>query len=352
MRSAWLVSALLELAGAGVIGTTLYATRRTLPRLARQAPAYPVLPFVAIAAASFALAFILNAVATLDAFVRQTPYLNPLWDLSIIALMLYGVAIPIAMVFSVRNLPLFLRLAMPPRAELRVMAGVYAAGLALRVAPFLLAVFQTGFPFPDQLYALGALLQSAVILIFVWQLDLLRRKPPWIVDRAPNPRPDLDYLKPTRPHYPDAGEYGRFELLIYSAYAWLTFVALLELTRGAGILLGFDLNLPVDVERHALALGFVTLLIFGIAARMVPGFSGKRGIAHPRLVTATFFFGNLAALFRVIPLLLNDAGIPPLFVAPSGALGWLAVACLAWNLTATFRRPISPTPFLTGKEDR
>ncbi|MBI3537682.1 MAG: NnrS family protein [Chloroflexi bacterium] len=327
-RVAWLLSALMELAGAVVIGSMLAATHATLPKVTRDSPAFPVIPFLWMALASFAFAFLANFFATLDAFMQSATVLSGAWDALIITLILYGVAIPMALVFSVRNLPLFLRLALPPRDSLRALAAVYALGFGLRLA----STFNYLFAAP------AAMLQSAVILIFVWQLDLIRLRPAWITKRAPSPRPNLDDLrKPTRANYPDAGEYGRFELLIYSAYAWLVFFALIELGRGVSALIGFDFSVSTDAERHALTLGFITLLIFGMAVRLAPGFSGKNRVAHPRLVAATFFLGNLAALLRVAPLFLADAGVPLLLVAPSGAFGWIAVAGLAWNLFKTFR---------------
>ena len=131
-------------------------------------------------------------------------------------------------------------------------------------------------------------------------LDLLRRRQPWIVDRAPNTRPDLEILrKPTRANYPDAGEYGRFELLVYAAFAWLGLTVALNLARLLGELTG-AFSVSPDMARHALAVGCVTLLICGMAARMVPGFSHKKGLAYPRLVVAIFVVGNLAALRQEI----------------------------------------------------
>ncbi|MBI3913391.1 MAG: NnrS family protein [Chloroflexi bacterium] len=326
-RAAWLVSAILEIAGALVIASMLIQTHHTVKALPPQAPGYPVLPLALIALPSFALALVFNLLGTLDAFLNQRAAISGAWDSAIITVMLYGAAIPMAFVFSVRNLPLFLRLALPPRELLRPLAAIYAFGLLLRVAPFA--------PIGA---SIGILLTSAVILVFVWQLDLIRRQPPWIVSRAPNSRPDLDYLrKPTRPNYPDAGEYGRFELLIYSAYAWLVFATLLDLARAASNLLALDWNLPADAARHALTIGFISLMIFGMAARLAPGFSGKTRLAHPRLVAATFFLGNLAAFFRVAPLFFSGSDFAALLLAPSGAFGWLAVAGLAYNLVRTFR---------------
>lgn len=338
-RALWALSAFLELAGIFFIARMMLATRRNLPpaALARDSHAYPLVPFILIAVTSFALAYVANAVGSLGAVVASSATLAPAWDDLVIELMLWGVAAPMAVVFSVRNLPLFLRLAMPPRASLRLLAYGFAAGLGVRILPDVAALLGLNFQAVASLQ-LDSFIQSIVILIFIWQLDLLRRRQPWVVDRAPNTRPDLDHLrKPTRANYPDAGEYGRFELLIYSAYAWLALTAVMEILRAVMSFTQASVNLPADAIRHALTVGFITMLIFGMAVRMAPGFSGKRRVAYPRLVFVTFVLGNLATLARVVPLFFPASDFSLAFLGSSGALGWLAVACLAVNLVRTFR---------------
>jgi uncharacterized protein involved in response to NO len=338
LRVIWLASAIFELLGVLLLARMLLATELGEGPLSREAPAYPVLPFLGLAAFSGALAFVSSAVVTLLAVTHREPTIAPEWDSLLIQLMLYGLAVPVAFVFSVRNLPLFLRLAMPPRDELRYLAFAYALGLGLRLAPDVTGIFDLDFALLDQASALGAIIQGIVILVFVWMIDLLRRRPPWIVNRAPNTRPDLDYLrKPTRRDYPDTGEYGRFELLIYSAYTWLVVAAALGIVRSVSIMVGNAALIPVDAERHTLTVGFITLLIFGMAVRMMPGFSGKRRVAFTSLVEATFLLGNLAVLLRVLPLFLPATNFSMALLASSGAVAWLAVALLAINLASTVR---------------
>jgi hypothetical protein len=80
-----------------------------------------------------------------------------------------------------------------------------------------------------------------------------------------------------------------------------------------------------------------------MAARMLPGFSGKNRIASARLVLMTFWLGNLAALFRVAPLLAPAFPGGDIALGTSGAIGWLAVACLAANLGRTLRQNSGPS---------
>ncbi len=81
---------------------------------------------------------------------------------------------------------------------------------------------------------LDELLEGVAILKFIWMLDVLfRRRPPWTATRIPPPPGFVDTRTPTRPKYPDHGEFGRFELLILSAYAWLAFAAAMLVITGA-----------------------------------------------------------------------------------------------------------------------
>ncbi|MGE5140997.1 MAG: hypothetical protein ACM3JD_16140, partial [Rudaea sp.] len=191
-------SGLLELAALVPLTRMLVATEQAAPSLVPGAPVYPVLPLIRMAVASFGLAFLANAVFVEASAAGLITASAGAWDSLIIQLLLYGLAVPVAFVFAVRNLPLYLRLAPPPRGELRPLAAIYAAGLALRVSPDILGTLGLNGPVANFTGAVGVVAQSACILWFVWRIDLLHRRPPWTVDRAPNTRPDLDYLrKPT-----------------------------------------------------------------------------------------------------------------------------------------------------------
>lgn len=338
LRAIWAASVVMEFAGIVLIARMLVETEFGGGKLSREAPVYPVLPLLRLAAASTGAAFLFNSVGTLLAVYRGDTTIAPEWDSLVIQLMLYGLAIPMAFAFSVRNLPLFLRLAMPPREPVRYLGFAYAIGLVLRLAPDAATIANLHPTWLDPVGAVGGFVQGCVILAFVWTIDLLRRRLPWTTFRAPNTRPDLDYLRrPTRKDYPDAGEYGRFELVLYSAFTWLVFAVVLGFVRSIGALLGNGGWIPADAERHALTVGFVTMLIFGMGARLVPGFSGKRRLALPWLVSATFVLGNLAALLRTVPLLFPTTPLLLALLGSSGAIGWLGVAALAFNLGRTVR---------------
>jgi cbb3-type cytochrome oxidase subunit 1 len=94
-------------------------------------------------------------------------------------------------------------------------------------------------------------------------------------------------------------------------------------------------------------LGFITLLILGMAVRMLPGFLHQRQVASPALVEATFWLGNAAVLGRVLPFVLPgvvlqevpaSAPLARMAFALSGLLGLAAVWCLAVNLWKTVHK--------------
>lgn len=368
LRALFLLSAILEMGGMVVIVSMLIETERAEKPLTQDAPAYSVEPLAQLAFVSLALAFLFNLFGAWNVSTEARNVLAPRFDQLIIHLVLYGVALPMTFVFSIRNLPLFMRLAVPPRGIWRTLTIFFVLGLVLRVSPYLIAIVDDALLLTgrvlranfinvlvfDALAVVGVILLNVCILFFVLQMDLLRLRsdaPPRrnkfasrFAERDASGELVLvrDPLrKPSRANYPDNGEYGRFELLIYSAFAWLVIASVLDLLRA---LPGVNemISIPQDAARHALMVGFLTLLIFGMAARMTPGFSGKRALADPDLVTWLFVLGNAAALLRVVPTFFPQSEFALLLWGLSGFIGWCAVLVLALVLWRTFFSSQSP----------
>ena len=251
------------------------------------------------------------------------------------------VLLPIAFAFSVRLLPLYLRLPAPSWA-VATTAWVYVASAALSVLPTAPLIVTTAPKAATVCTHLGTLLKGGVILWFVWRIDVLTRwQPPWTAALASAAKPGR---RPTRPGLPDYGEFGRFETLIYTAYGWLTVAGGAEIVQAVAALAGFPELISDDVLRHTYMLGFISLLIFGVSVRMIPGFLGQRRLAYPSLVTATLWLGNAAVIGRVVGFLVPVALLDMLpggtfmarsVFALSGIFGLLAVICLAINLSYT-----------------
>ena len=181
---------------------------------------------------------------------------------------------------------------------------------------------------------LAFLLIGMVMLIFTgYFLHLMRhrtRLPPQITAHTPDPETLAERARLHRRE--EQRKYGPYVALIGSAYLWGVLGALLLIIDGLTLLLFGTLPITLDAIRHSFAVGFITLLICGIASHLVPGFS-RKAIRSPRLVTAILLLGNLAALLRVGSLLFA-AMLPgaTFFFALSGPTGLALVLCLTVNL--------------------
>lgn len=109
------------------------------------------------------------------------------------------------------------------------------------------------------------------------------------------------------------------------------------LIDGLAWLLGRGLPLAEDVIRHGLTVGLLSLLICGLAPRLLAGFSG-RTVCPAKLVSTTLRLGNLAALLRIGSLLLapwltiGSLNLGQVAFGCSGTLGLAQAFCLTINL--------------------
>jgi hypothetical protein len=338
---AWALG-LAGLAGWAAVFCYLLLLAASLRRAPRHQAIAAVQPFFAIALAGWLCSSALGAWTALQAALAGEAQLDPQWHRLGLDLFAGLVLLPVAFAFSLRTFPLYLRLA-PPRWRVRAFALSYLGACALEFLPPLLLEGPTGLA----VQGLGRALKGAALLLFTWNLDLLlRRKPPWTEGQELVPRPRR-FHPPTRPGLPDYGEFGRFERLLVAAYLCLALAGLLECWNGAAALRGAEPPWAPDALRHLYLAGFGTLLLLGMAPRMIPGFVGARQVAFPWLVDLSGWLGLGAALLRVGPVALAPflpEQYPVLGVwasylfGISGGLGWLAVACLAVNLGATLGR--------------
>jgi uncharacterized protein involved in response to NO len=341
----WLVAVSGALEGAGIV---LYSSLliKTFPGsgdISTQPAFAAVRPFFGMMMAGWivyaCVNFLLVVAMALDGYAVVDHTWNDFAIRSFIGLALF----PVAMAHSVRLFPLALALS-APFWPVRGTAYAYLLAISLELAGTSLPLLGLNIGMVQSLGALGAILKGGVILWYTWELDVLTRRRP--VERPARFLQSGPDRPPTRPGLPDYGEFGRFELLVYSAYVWLVLGAGSEILNGCAALAGSSPPVGEDAVRHMYLVGFITLLIFGVSVRMLPGFLKKKAVASPALVEATFWLGNTAAIFRVLPLVL-----PPAFVEWILAGGWLvhaafglsglialgAVVCLALNLWWTAR---------------
>ncbi|HEU0002069.1 MAG TPA: hypothetical protein VFQ36_14300 [Ktedonobacteraceae bacterium] len=338
------------LVGSGILETgafvtvlcLLILTARRGPRPTTRPAYWSVFPLLCGAFCSFALASIINLVNVAQA-ARGSGLVPGAGDTLNVTLGLFGFLMPMALAMSARSLPMYAGLDGFPSRVLWPLAGVYFAGLIL------LGVGVNGGPLPlpwsNLLNGIGMLLLGGVVLLFVGIfLSLIRRRgrlPERVGKLAPSPanlaRNYQRQVKREQTHY------GPFVGIVASAYLWAMLGAVLLLIDGGSLLFTGSLLVTFDAVRHSFALGFIALLICGIAPRMLPGFSGGK-ILSPGLVSATLWLGNAAALLRVgsllfAPLLAGTRGfaIDTFLFSLSGPFGLALAICLAINLWPALR---------------
>ncbi len=346
-RTSWLVftSGIIEWTGIMIYLKLLCSSVGKKEAISSRPGLRSVLPYFVMMSAGWFLFATMNAVLLLQMVISKAVVVNQAWDEFANQIFLGMVLLPVAFAFSVRTFPLYLRLPAPdwPIAGFGLF---YLVSLLLQILPTLPLVADSSSPLLIHLSALGRTLKAVGILWFVWKLDVLtRRRQPWTVNRIGEPGPDR---RPTRPGLPDFGEFGGFERLVYSAYAALSLAAAIETAFGVSVLLGHPLSVSIYAIRHLYLLGFITLLILGMAPRMIPGFLHKKQVASPRLVDVSFWLGIVTVVSREFLLLLPESLIrssPPLedfaraALGLSGLFGMVALSCLAANLWLTARQP-------------
>lgn len=322
------VAGVLQLAGAVGIVATLARTFASGPPIATRAGVVRVLPFLAPAWLCFLAASVVGVGLGTGAMDASRGIVDPVGNRLYVELLLYGFAVPIAFGVSVQTLPLFLRLAPPHTRASQALGLAWAVAVVMRLAGTAME--------RASLHALGVAAGALVTIAFVLFVDVVfRARTPWTEARLPYVTGDR---RPMRPGMPDRGEYGRFEWLVRGAYAWLLAGAVLELLASAGEIAGRGALVTPDAGRHAITLGFVTLLIAGMAVRMVPGFA-KRPLPAPRAVTALAITGHAATAARVVPLLLPPGTVGEAMLSASGVLALAFVAGLAAMLRPLLSGP-------------
>jgi hypothetical protein len=137
-----------------------------------------------------------------------------------------------------------------------------------------------------------------------------------------------------------------YERYIYAAWLWLLVGlafgpvwTLASLIRG-----GAGSVLVADFARHAIAFGFVTQMIAGVASRVLPVFTGKP-LWSPRLRSATFWLINGAVVVRGLEVVVAVGPLPAAWpwIALSAVPAVLGVGLFAVNVAGTIAgRPPGP----------
>lgn len=346
---AWLYSTIhggvLLSAVAVLLGTGIYVTQITLAGLQSSrrlsSGGRQLRPFLVLTLMGWIIYSIIHFLLVLKEYRQGGVILDFDWSQWIINGYIYLVLIPVGLAFSYRTFPLYLRL--PPVSErVGIWGWFYGASIIFGWLPLCPPIYPRLASGWRGIVVVGRLAMDVIILIMVSKLKFTSPIPLPHVSQPPVGLPE--WKQKPRKRYPDYGEFGKFEWLLYSAYAWLVLCVLVDIWGELASYLGYSFFVRRDPLRHAILLGFSTLLIFGMSQRMIGGFMGKKRLAYPGLVPWIAFLGNLSVLLRVIPLLLPAWIVLryPLwtnwilrFFALSGWVAMIALGLLTWNLWRT-----------------
>jgi uncharacterized protein involved in response to NO len=225
-------------------------------------------------------------------------------DRAVVILASYGFLWPICVAMSARLFPLHLRTALPRGRVLRAGLACAVGGLVLRLGSPLEAFTLDG---------AGQLLLAAAIGLAIAGTGIFG-------PRRALPRASVPLLA------------DPLQLAALAAYGWLAVVAAI---LGLNGLAAIGLGVPAPAgETHAFGAGFVTILILGVGAALLPGFA-RRPLRSHRLLWPTLLAANAAALARVAPLWLPSP-LPPRIasgvLAVAGLCGMAALLLFAANL--------------------
>lgn len=244
-------------------------------------------------------------------------------------LMLFGFVAAIGIAMSSRLFPLTFRTQLPHPRGLQVAAWVLGSGVVLTTISGLLPAWApagvTMESWAGIFYAGGFFSGAFAVRIFQAR------------------KPIKDTQIPYRIWEDPAG------IGVVSAYFWMVVAAgLLLLAPWAQA--GGEVLAPLaqkNLPRHALGLGFMTLLIVSVGWKMLPGFTGGQPRARPLLWTAVLL-GNLAVLLRILPVFFSGVTVSgrtwsDLLFPFAGLSALAAIFAFAMALHFSFRQPKKPS---------
>jgi hypothetical protein len=266
--------------------------------------------FVVIAGAIGLLAALLFNLGACIWLARSaaSPALPQPLDQRFLVLAGWGFMVPFIWGFSAKWLPVFLGTRSPDDRLLLGTVAVYESAILLGL---------TG------LFRAAALLILLASLLAAYALQI--------------------FVMPERPAK-TGGIHESFPFFVRLAYVWLIVAASLGVWAA-------NASNPSGIwgaSRHALTVGFVSIMVFAIGQRVLPAFSGMKMLFSPRLMFAGLLLLSLGCFLRVTGEVLayQDILTAAWTWLPCSALLELAgVTLFAVNLIATF---LSDPPSLQG----
>jgi hypothetical protein len=255
----------------------------------------------------FLLALLVNQIATVALALTAEHPAIPHW-LDQRYLFLAGWGFPVLAVwgFNARWLPIFLGLREPSSGKLMAALGLLSAGLAA-------AAFGQ--------FRIATLLLFGASVLAADGLNVFRRS-----------------QKPPKTQ----GVSRSLPLFLRGSYAWLLAAAALGI--GAAF---SDIHGGIwGASRHALTVGFLSTMVFGIGQRVLPAFCGMRVLFSKRLMGLSLVALNVGCLLRVaseIPAYEANLRAAWMVLPASAVIELSAVTVFALNMAITLVLP-PPVP--------
>lgn len=252
---------------------------------------------------AFMLALIANlGVAVASSIYGAGPAVEHLRNQALLALFAWGFPVLTIWGFSARWLPVFLGLKAPEERLLKVALALDVAAIGAAAGGWWMAA--------TALFLLGAC--SAAVGLHVFAAP----------DHAPK----------------TTGVHWTFPAFVRIAYGWLLVSAVVSIAAAlwdnAGGLWG--------ASRHALTVGFISMMVFAIGQRVLPAFCGMRVLFSPKLMFASMGLLAAGCALRVASEIgAYEAYAPSLWplLPVSAVIEMTAVTLFAANLLLTLRQP-------------
>jgi uncharacterized protein involved in response to NO len=300
------LSGVLELVGISLAIVLLALTVRGDPPAQSRSGLLQVLPILGIAFGGFWLSGVANLLSVWS-LAEGNGAAGTTLDRVAVLLAMYVFLVPISVGMGIRVFPLHFAAQQPDLRIIRAGVVFLLVGLLLRIGGD-----AAGF---QGLVATGLLLVAVALVLFLVGLRVFAAR-----RRVPGAR---------KAWYADAAQWCGL-----TACGWLALDALLLAFTAVATLTGAAAGAWMDAERHLFGAGFVTLLIFGEGANLLPGFA-RRPLRHEGFVWATLGLGNCAVLLRVAPLItpaVFQGAAAGLALAAAGVVDLLAVCAFAVNI--------------------
>lgn len=233
---------------------------------------------------------------------------QPLND-ALIHTMLFGFAAMMIMGVGVRTLPVFLGLREARKKPVSYALLLLNLGVLLRVLSTILLP-------ASPLIQVAVILEFSAVVIFVYGLNLFTK-----------PEVELPPMEAST----------NYERSVKGAYLWLLFAVALDLYLA---LTGVDVDIFLrGAYIHALTVGFITMMMFGYATRIIPIFKGV-DLHSLRLADAALFLLAGGNLLRVALELFYPFAAPlKALLGLSGFITLAAYAAFGYNIWATINKP-------------